>query len=163
MIYAVKPSGGYTNKDFPRFPALLHRRLDGPVTVIWDNYFSHISKHVNQYAQRQDWLTVIQLPSYAPGLNPVELLWAHAIANRAFRSINELHRAVKSALRYIQRRPELLIGFLAGTGLELTPPASSPESKISTGVLQGGVVCVSGSGAVLRWPGGFGAIGIGWR
>ncbi|MCX4784244.1 IS630 family transposase [Streptomyces sp. NBC_01264] len=129
MIYAVKPSGGYTKKDFPRFLALLHRRLDGPVTLVWDNYSSHISKHVKQYAQRQDWLTIIQMPSYAPELNPVELLWAHAkekIANRAFRSISELHRAVKRALRYIQRHPELLIGFLAGTGLELTPPASSP-------------------------------------
>ncbi|MCX4784549.1 hypothetical protein [Streptomyces sp. NBC_01264] len=40
MIYAVKPSGGYTKKDFPRFLALLHRRLDGPVTLVWDNYSS---------------------------------------------------------------------------------------------------------------------------
>lgn len=129
LIYAIKPSGGYTKKDFPRFFALLHRRLDGPVTVVWDNYSSHISKHVKQYAQRQDWLTIIQMPSYAPELNPVELLWAHAkekIANRAFRSIDELHRAARSALRYIQRHPELLLAFLAGTGLELTPPASSP-------------------------------------
>jgi putative transposase len=129
MIYAIKPSGGYTKKDFPRFLALLHSRLDGPVTVIWDNYSSHISKHVKQYAQKQDWLTIIQMPSYAPELNPVELLWAHAkekIANRAFRSIDELHRATKRALRYVQRHPELLLAFLAGTGLELTPPASSP-------------------------------------
>ncbi|MZE52435.1 hypothetical protein GTY86_14255 [Streptomyces sp. SID5770] len=108
MIYAIKPSGGYTKKDFPRFFALPHRRLDGPVTVVWDNYSSHISKHVKQYAQQQDWLTIIQMPSYAPELNPVELLWAHAkkkIANRAFRSIDELHRATKNALRYIQRHP----------------------------------------------------------
>ncbi|MFK0297332.1 IS630 family transposase [Streptomyces sp. NPDC090442] len=129
MIYAIKPSGGYTKKDFPRFLALLHRRLDGPVAIVWDNYSSHISKHVKQYAQRQSWLTIIQLPSYAPELNPVELLWAHAkekIANRAFRSISELHQAAKSALRYIQRHPELLTAFLAGTGLELPPPASSP-------------------------------------
>jgi len=129
LIYAIKPSGGYTKKDFPRFLTLLHRRLDGPVTVVWDNYSSHISKHVKQYAHRQDWLTIIQMPSYAPELNPVELLWAHAkekIANRAFRSIDELHRAARSALRYIQRHPELLLAFLAGTGLELTPPASSP-------------------------------------
>ncbi|WTE31917.1 transposase [Streptomyces sp. NBC_01618] len=97
-----------------------------PVTVVWDNYSSHISKHVMQYAQQQDWLTIIQLPSYAPELKPVELLWAHAkekITNRAFRSIDELHRAAKSALRYIQRHPELLTAFLAGTGLELAPPA----------------------------------------
>ncbi|MFF1747738.1 IS630 family transposase [Streptomyces mirabilis] len=129
MIYAIKPSGGYTKKDFPRFLALLHHRLDGPVTVVRDNYSSHISKHVKQYAQRQDWLSIIQMPSYAPELNPVELLWAHAkekLANRAFRSIHELHRAARSALQYIQRHPELLLAFLAGTGLELTPPASSP-------------------------------------
>jgi putative transposase len=129
LIYAIKPSGGYTKKDFPRLLTLLHRRLEGPVTVVWDNYSSHISKHVKQYAQRQDWLTIIQMPSYAPELNPVELLWAHAkekIANRAFRSIDELHRAARSALRYIQRHPELLLAFLAGTGLELTPPSSSP-------------------------------------
>ena len=97
--------------------------------MVWDNYSSHISKHVKRYAQQQDWLTLIQLPSYAPELNPVELLWAHAktkLANRAFRSITELHRAARAALRYIQRHPELLIGFLAGTGLELAPPASSP-------------------------------------
>ncbi|WP_286160585.1 transposase, partial [Streptomyces yunnanensis] len=62
MIYAIRPSGGYTKKDFPRLMALLHRRLDGPVTVIWDNHSSHISKHVKQYAQRQDWLTIVQLP-----------------------------------------------------------------------------------------------------
>ncbi|WUW75914.1 transposase (plasmid) [Streptomyces sp. NBC_01454] len=126
-VNAVKPSGGFTKKDFPRFLDLLHRRLDGPVTVtvIWDNCSSHISKHVKQYAQRKDWLTIIQLSSYAPELNPVELLWAHTkekIANRAFRSIHELHQAVKNALRYIQRHPELLIGFLAGTGLELSHP-----------------------------------------
>ncbi|MEU5547883.1 hypothetical protein AB0G85_37160 [Streptomyces sioyaensis] len=27
LIYALKPSGGYTKKDFPRFLDLLHRRL----------------------------------------------------------------------------------------------------------------------------------------
>jgi putative transposase len=129
LIYAIKPSSGYTKKDFPRFLALLHRRLDGPVTVIWDNYSSHISKHVKQYAQRQDWLTIVQLPAYAPELNPVELLWAHAkerIANRAYRSITELRDAMRTALRYVQRHPNLLTGFLAGTGLELNPKASSP-------------------------------------
>lgn len=129
LIYAIKPSGGYTKKDFPRFLTLLHRRLEGPVTVVWDNCSSHISRHVKQYTQRQDRLTIIQMPSYAPELNPVELLWAHAkekIANRAFRSIDELHRAARSALRHIQRHPELLLAFLAGTGLELTPPTSSP-------------------------------------
>ncbi|MEU0664325.1 transposase [Streptomyces lavendulocolor] len=62
--------GRLHKRELPRFLALLHSRLDGPVTVIWDNYSSHISKHVKQYAQKQDWLTFIQTPSYAPELNP---------------------------------------------------------------------------------------------
>ncbi|MGW6263351.1 hypothetical protein, partial [Streptomyces sp. NPDC055085] len=28
--------GGYTKKGFPRFLDLLHRRLDGPVTLVWE-------------------------------------------------------------------------------------------------------------------------------
>uniref|UniRef100_A0AAU1I942 Transposase n=1 Tax=Streptomyces sp. NBC_00180 TaxID=2903632 RepID=A0AAU1I942_9ACTN len=61
-------------EGLPALHDLLHRRLEGPVTVVWDTYSSHISKHVKQYAQRQDWLTIIQMPSYAPELNPAELL-----------------------------------------------------------------------------------------
>ncbi|MCX5231437.1 transposase [Streptomyces sp. NBC_00233] len=129
LIYAVKPVGRLHGDELPPLPVPAAPPPDGPVTVVWDDYSSRISKHGKQYAQRQDWLTIIQLPSYAPELNPVELLWAYAkekIANRAFRSIDELHRAAKSALRHIQQHPELLTAFLAGTGLELAPPPSSP-------------------------------------
>ncbi|MEU5547884.1 transposase [Streptomyces sioyaensis] len=87
---------------------------------------------MKQYAQRKDWLTIIQLPSYAPELNPVELLWAHAkekIANRAFRSIHELHQDVKNALRYIQRHPELLIGFLAGPASNSAHPQQARSQR----------------------------------
>jgi putative transposase len=54
---------------------------------------------VKRYAQRQNWLAIVQLPAYAPELNPVELLWAHAkekIANRAYRSITELQDAMRA-------------------------------------------------------------------
>jgi putative transposase len=129
MIFAIKPEGGYTKEDFPRLLALLHRRLGGPVVVIWDNYSSHVSKHVKEYTAGQEWLTIIQMPAYAPDLNPVEWVWSHAktkIANRAFRSIDELTQAARAALRHIQHHPELLSGFLTGTRLDLTGIAASP-------------------------------------
>jgi putative transposase len=97
--------------------------------VIWDNYSSHVSKHVKEYTVGQEWLTIIQMPAYAPDLNPVEWAWSHAktkIANRAFRSIDELTQAARAALRHIQRHPELLSGFLTGTRLDLTGIAASP-------------------------------------
>lgn len=51
----------------------------------------------------------------------------------AKRSIHDLHRAVESTLRYIQRHSELLTASLAGTGLALISPTSSAQSKASTG------------------------------
>ncbi|GFH37913.1 hypothetical protein SCWH03_41530 [Streptomyces pacificus] len=84
---------------------------------------------MKQYAQQQDWLTLIQIAFYPTELTSAELLWAHAkekIANRTFRSNDELHRAARNALRYVQRHLELLLAFLAETVLELAPPASSP-------------------------------------
>ncbi|WP_344109806.1 transposase, partial [Nocardiopsis rhodophaea] len=40
-------------------------------------------------------------PRYAPELNPVETMWSQVktrIANRAFRSVEEVERALRSAL-----------------------------------------------------------------
>ncbi|MFD4144340.1 hypothetical protein [Streptomyces sp. NPDC058572] len=41
LIYAIKPSGGYTKEHFPLLLTMLHARLGGPVTVIWDNCETH--------------------------------------------------------------------------------------------------------------------------
>ncbi|MGY4966946.1 transposase, partial [Streptomyces sp. 900105245] len=88
-----------------------------------DNYSSHTSSEVQQWAKGQEcWLRIVQLPPYAPELKPVELLWKivkDLLANRAFRSIRELAEAADAALSKIKQAPHLLRGFLAGTGLVL--------------------------------------------
>ena len=74
--------------------------------------------------EARDWLTVFQLPSYAHKLNPVELVWSHlkrSLANLAKRNITQLTTLVKTRMRRMQYRPGLLDGFLASTGLDLTP------------------------------------------
>src|SRR5215470_14132913 len=72
----------------------------------------------------RDWLTVCQLPPYAPELNPVEPLWSHlkrSLAHLAKRNLGQLTALVKTRLKRMQYRPSLLEGFLASTGLDLTP------------------------------------------
>ena len=72
----------------------------------------------------RDWLTVCQLPPYAHELNPVEPVWSHlkrSLANLAKRNLAQLTAMVKTRLRRMQYRPDLLEGFLAGTGLDLSP------------------------------------------
>jgi transposase len=69
------------------------------------------------------WLTVFQLPPYAPELNPVEAVWAHLkrpLVNLAKTGIGQLTALVKTGLRRMQHRPGLLDGFLAKIGLDLS-------------------------------------------
>ena len=70
----------------------------------------------------RDWLTVCQLPPYAPELNPVEAVWSHlkrSLANLARHNIVQLTALVKTRLKKMQYRAGLLDGFLAKTGLDL--------------------------------------------
>ena len=72
----------------------------------------------------RDRLTVFRLPPYAHELNPVEAVWSHlkrSLANLAKRNLSQLTALVKTRLRRMHYRPGFLDGFLAGTGLDLTP------------------------------------------
>jgi hypothetical protein len=56
--------------------------------------------------------------------NLVEAVWSHlkrSPANLAKRNLSQLTALVKTRLKRMQYQPGLLDGFLAGTGLDLTP------------------------------------------
>jgi putative transposase len=92
--------------------------------VVWDNLNAHVSGAMEELIAARDWLTVYRLPPYAHELNPVEPLWSHlkrSLANLAKQNIDQLTALVKTRLKRMQYRPGLLGGFLAGTGLDLTP------------------------------------------
>ena len=70
------------------------------------------------------WLTVAQLPPYAPGLNPVEGVRPHmnnGPGNLAACNAGQLAAIMKNRLKRIQHRPGLIGGFLAQTGLSIEP------------------------------------------
>ncbi len=76
----------------------------------------------------RDWLTVYRLPPYAHELNPVEPVWSHlkrSLANLAKHNLAQLTALIKTRLKRMQYRPGLLDGFLASTGLDLTPFCNS--------------------------------------
>ncbi len=49
-----------------------HIQLQVPIVLIWDNFNTHRAAGMRKYADEHDWLTIIQLPPYAPALNPIE-------------------------------------------------------------------------------------------
>jgi transposase len=115
---------GFTETDYARFLDAAHQQLDGPVVLVWDDLNTHTSRAMRELIAARDWLTVFQLPSYAPELNPVEPVLSvlkRSLANLVKQDIGQLTALVKTRLRRMQYRPGLLEGFLAKTGLDLTP------------------------------------------
>ena len=103
-------------------------RGNGPVdktgTAPRIDFTTHVSAAMAELVAARDWLTVYQLPPYAHELNPVEPVWSHlkrSLANLAKRNLPQLTALVKTRLRRMQYRPALLEGFLASTGLDLSP------------------------------------------
>ena len=105
-----------------------HRRArcpGAPVIVIWDNLSTHRSRKMRAYTEaREDWLTMIQLPAYAPDLNAVEGAWSvmkSGLGNHAAATLDQLEAMILGRLRTIQRRPDLINALLGQTGLTLDP------------------------------------------
>jgi hypothetical protein len=123
-----RPDGrkGFAWTDYRDLIQAAHTQLGGPIVLVWDNLGTHLATGLRHWAEQRDWLTVYQLPTYAPDLNPVEGIWSVlrriTQANRAFIDPDDLVTAVRQGLRQLQYRPDVLNGCLTGTGLAFTPP-----------------------------------------
>jgi transposase len=102
-----------------------HHQLGGRTVLVWDNLGVHLSRRMRAFvAAHADWLTVIQLPAYAPDLNPTEGVWGRlktSLGSLAVHGLDDLDQLVRTRLKRMQYRPHLINGFLAGTGLNLNP------------------------------------------
>ena len=63
----------FTETDYARLLDAAHQQLAGPIVLVWDNLPTHTSGAMRQLIAARSWLTVFQLPAYAPELNPVEM------------------------------------------------------------------------------------------
>ncbi|MBN6541470.1 transposase [Streptomyces bryophytorum] len=130
LIYAIREYRG--RKDEPKgfvwrdFRDLIVRariQLGGPIVLVWDNLRLHLTAGMRAFIDANaEWLTVFQLPTYAPDLNPQEGVWSlvkREIGNLAAVDLGQVTRSVKRRLKRIQYRPELVDGCLATTGLTL--------------------------------------------
>jgi DDE superfamily endonuclease len=118
-----RPSLG--EADYAALIAAAHRTLDAPLIVVWDNRNTHRSQKMRTFTDAHpDWLTVVQLPGYAPDLNAVEGAWSamkSGLGNHAATTLDQLEAMVRSRLRAIQRQPGLINALLGQTGLTLDP------------------------------------------
>jgi hypothetical protein len=101
-----------------------HQLPGGKIVLIWDNLSVHLDKRMSEFIADADWLTVVQLPSYAPELNPVEGIWSvikgTVLANLAATGLDQVITVLRHGLKRLQYRPDVLNGCLAATGLTIT-------------------------------------------
>ncbi|WP_348541015.1 transposase [Streptomyces sp. SAI-041] len=124
----ARPDGrkSFSWKDYRDLIQTAHQQLGGPIVLIRDNLNTRLTAGMRRYIAERDWLTVYQLPPYAPDLNPVEGIWSvlrrTPTANRAFTDRHDLITAVRRVLRQLQYHHDVLDGCLTGTGLAPAPP-----------------------------------------
>lgn len=98
----------------------------------WDNLNVHLDRRLATFAaEHSTWLRIVQMPTYAPELNPTEGVWSllkRAIANFVAADLRGLIRIVKRKLKKIQFRPDLLDGCLTETGLVIELPISTSST-----------------------------------
>jgi transposase len=110
--------------DLIRFLRHLHRHVRGHIVLFWDGLHAHRSLETTAYLQaNHGWLTVYRLPAYAPELNPVEAIWSWfkggVVPNLCPDGLGPLRHELRRGRRRLQRRTDLLQGFLHKAGLFL--------------------------------------------
>jgi len=130
----VSPAGRYVRLYFRlhseagiRTPALvgflhqLHRQIRRPFLVLWDRLKTHRSAKAYDFLARRGGSPPFFLPTYAPELNPVEIVWSYLktnrLANFAPLDFPTLLAATRRHTRSIQHSPLLLRSFVAHSPL----------------------------------------------
>jgi transposase len=100
----------------------LLRQIRGTLLVVWDGAPIHRAKVVKSFltngaAAR---LQLVQLPPYAPDLNPDEGVWNHLkrveLKNRCCQDLDELRWELGLAIRRLRRRPHVLAACFTQCG-----------------------------------------------
>ncbi len=102
--------------DLVRFLKHILAHIDGNILLVWDGLPAHRSQPVKDFlatsaAKR---LTLLQLPPYAPELNPQEGLWRYLkyveLANLCCHDLDELRLQLRRAIQRLRYRLDVIFG-----------------------------------------------------
>ena len=112
-----------TSQEVMHFLRLIHRHLRRKLIVVMDRYSVHRKAVRLLQEAGVDWFEVAWLPSYAPELNPVEMVWNHTkyadLANFLPEDLHDLQQAVATSLEHTCDEGHLLRSFFQYAGLDL--------------------------------------------
>ncbi|MCK9905011.1 hypothetical protein CC117_31985 [Parafrankia colletiae] len=112
----------FSEDDYATLLVAAHHQLHAPIILCWD---THHSAAMRMFLTcHASWLTVVPLPAHAPDLNPIEGVWAHLkrdLGNHIRVTVDQLTPTIKTLLKRIRYRLDLITGFLGQTDLPLDP------------------------------------------
>lgn len=126
VISAITPQGklytsiqehAFNAEDIVRFLKHLMRHIRGKLLVIWDGLPAHRSQVVKQFLREgaAKRLHLVQLPGYAPDLNPDEGVWRYLkrveLGNLCCHDLTALRRELGKAIARLRHKPNLIQAF----------------------------------------------------
>ena len=105
--------------DLVRFLKHVLTTIAGKILLVWDGLPAHRSQPVKDFlatpaAKR---LTLLQLPPYAPELNPQEGIWRYLkyveLANLCCRDLDQLRLELRRAIQRVRYRLDVILGCLS--------------------------------------------------
>ena len=117
--------GSMNAKRFIVFLKTLLKDLDKPIFLVVDGSSVRKAKIVKKFVESTDGrLRLIFLPPYSPELNPDEWVWKNVKHDRIGRavaqSVHDLKALAFSALRRLQKSPNIIQGFFRDPSLTYT-------------------------------------------
>lgn len=114
-----------TGETTAAFLRRLLAEFDGPLIVVWDRGNMHKGEHVRAVlAEFGPRITLEQLPSYCPDLNPIEWLWSWIkyceLANFCPRNLRHLASELAKTLVRGAENTTLQANFVQAAGLATT-------------------------------------------
>ena len=102
--------------DLVRFLKHVLASIPGNILLVWDGLPAHRSRAVKDFlaTPAAKGLTLLQLPAYAPKLNPQEGIWRYLkyveLANVCCHDLDELRLALRRAIQRVRYRLDVIIG-----------------------------------------------------
>jgi transposase len=101
----------------------IHRKIRGPLTVLWDAIPIHRAAPVADFLSTHRTMVSELFPRYAPDLNPVDKVWFYIkfdqLPNYAPPNLSDLRVQVREELHRLERRPDVLESLFRLTRLTL--------------------------------------------
>jgi transposase len=123
LYFRLHANRNITATEVVAFLRQLRRQLRGPLVVLWDRLRAHRAAKVQTFLTPAVRIHPVDLPPYAPELNPIEYAWGYLkgnpLANWAPLDLDSLVTGARHASRALQHRPDLLRSFIRHSPLFL--------------------------------------------